>query len=199
MALDYHRLLKLYGHDKLSVGQVSKILGCSQSTINYWLNKYRIRKRSISEAIYLKHNPQGDPFLVWKISKPRDCFWFGLGLGLYWGEGTKSNESSIRLGNTDPALIKTFIQFLVHIYNIRLDRLKFGLQVFSDMSPNEALNFWSRRIGFSRGHFQKVVVTTSRGTGNYKRKIPHGVLTIYYNNKKLRDILCGQIEKLRGI
>jgi len=32
--------------------------------------------------------------------------------------------------------------------------------------------------------------------GTYKRKIKHGVLTIYYNNKKLRDILCKEIKNL---
>ena len=123
---------------------------------------------------------------------------FGLGVGLYWGEGTKSNKHCVRLGNTDPRLIKAFIRFLIRIGGIKKDKLRFGLQVFSDMSPKQALEFWQREIDMPRGQFfPKVVVTPARSLGTYRNKTKHGVLTIYYGNKKLRDILCQMIEDVK--
>lgn len=35
--------------------------------------------------------------------------------------------------------------------------------------------------------------------GTYRKKTQHGVLTLYFNNKKLRDIIIGEIEKMKKI
>lgn len=48
-------------------------------------------KRSISDAIYAKRNPGGDPFTVVSPSIVSDAFLFGLGTGIYWGEGSIGN------------------------------------------------------------------------------------------------------------
>src|SRR3989344_5103354 len=104
--LSFEKIKKLYIKDKKSSLEIARLIGCSERTVNYWLAKYKIPKRTISEAIYIKHNPNGDPF---KFVAPKDfkeAKLFGIGLGLYWGEGTKADQFSIRLGNTDPMLIK---------------------------------------------------------------------------------------------
>ena len=119
-------------------------------------------------------------------------------MGLYWGEGTKSNKLCVRLGNTDPALIKRFVEFLIKVCGITQEKLRFGLQVFSDMSPKRALEFWQKELDMPRRQFfPKVVVTPARSLGTYRNKTQHGVLTIYYGNKKLRDILCQMIEDVK--
>ena len=124
---------------------------------------------------------------------------FGLGLGLYWGEGTKANKSSVRLGNSNPYLIKTFINFLKTIYKIDIKRLHFGLQIFNDVNSKIALDFWIKNLGARRDQFYTPIVSSIRGKGTYTKKAQYGVLTIYFNNKKLRDILCGEIEKLSKV
>ncbi len=180
-----------------SVALIAGRLNCSQGRVNYWLKKHGISKRSISNALYLKHNPNGDPFGVKALSRPEDLFLKGLGLDLYWGEGTKRDENSVRLGNTDPDLILTFILFLKKIYGIKEDKLRFGLQIFNDVSADRALAFWSSKLSVSVNQFQKVIVSDIRGKGTYSRKSEHGVLTVYFNNRKLRDIFSQEIENLR--
>lgn len=189
-------LKELYLRSEKSVSEISIILNCSQSKINYWLYKYKIPKRSISEAVYLRANPLGDPFKVKNIGMTSSEFLYGLGLGLYWGEGTKSNNSSIRLGNTNVKLLRKFISFLDKIYGIDKSKLKFGLQIFNDCSPAESIKYWLKELRVNKDQFQKVIVSKIRGIGSYKNKSKYGVLTIYFNNKKLRDILCADIEKL---
>jgi len=195
--LTKNKLEILYLDKKLSSNEIANELNISERRINYWIKKYNIPKRSISEAIYLKYNPNGDPFEFNKPKNLNDAFLFGLGVGLYWGEGTKSNKHSVRLGNTDPDLIKKFIEFMEKIYNADRKKFQFGLQVFSDMNPQSALNFWAKELNVNHKKFYKVIVTPARSLGTYKNKTKHGVLTINFNNKKLRDAICKDVEKLR--
>lgn len=190
-------LEKWYIRKKKSSREIAALLSCSEHKVNYWLEKCSVRKRSISDAIYLQKNPHGDPFAYREPRTEKEWLHFGLGLGLYWGEGTKKNRHAVRLGNTNPALIKQFVGFLKQFYSVRKDKFRFGLQVFSDMKPSEALRFWSTHLGVPKSAFGKVAVTPARSIGTYREKTKHGVLTVYVSNKKLRDELCQRIEMLR--
>jgi len=122
-SLSFKNLKKLYNEKHKSVPEIARLSECSENKVNYWLAKYQIKKRTISEAIYVKHNPKGDPFKFIVPKSAEDAELFGLGLGLYWGEGTKANKDSIRLGNTDPNLIKKFIEFLIRFFSIKKNKL----------------------------------------------------------------------------
>ena len=123
---------------------------------------------------------------------------YGLGLGLFWGEGNKVNKNSVRLGNTDVDLIIKFLQFLKVIYRIDTKKLRFGLQLFNDIPKNKALEYWTTRLNVSMNQFQKVVVTESVQKGTYRKKSEYGVLTVYFSNTKLRDIIMNAITELRA-
>ncbi len=168
-------------------------LKCSLHKVSYWMEYYTIPKRSISEAIYVRSNPGGDPFVFHSPKTIDEAKLFGLGLGLYWGEGTKADKNTVRLGNTDPKLILKFIEFLERIFGVRRADMRFGLQVFSDMSPATALDFWCKNLTITRRQFYKVTVTRSGSIGTYRKKSRYGVLTVYYHNKKLRDRLIGEV------
>ena len=75
------------------------------------------------------------------------------------------------------------------------DKLRFGLQIFSDTDPEIALDYWAKIIGFSKKQFlPKVVVTPSRGVGSYRKKSEYGVLTVYFHNKKLKNLLMSMLN-----
>src|SRR3989344_3810090 len=96
----------------------------------------------LSAALYLKLNPNGDPFCYQSPSTTEEWMLFGLGIGLFWGEGNKRSKSSVRLGNIDPGLIRNFLKFLDKIFNIDKKKLRFGLQIFSDIQPKVARRYW---------------------------------------------------------
>lgn len=192
-------LKELYLNQKKSAHDIASLFGCSENKIHYWLKRYDITKRTISEAVYCKHNPNGDPFFIKTPTTREEAVLYGLGMGLYWGEGTKSNKTAIRLGNTDPMLIQTFINFLETFFGIKKSKLRFGLQIFSDMPAHKAKKFWQDLLGVPPSQFYKVIVTPSRSIGTYRQKTKHGVLTVYYNNKKLRDVLCGLVENYKKV
>jgi len=109
-------LRELYLRDKKSIQDIAEIFGCSAHKIGYWIKKYNIPMRTHSEATYVKRNPDGDPFMFRNPMTFEEFQLFGLGIGLYWGEGTKANLNSVRLGNTNPLIIEKFINFLVQFF-----------------------------------------------------------------------------------
>jgi len=189
LMLEKDKIFELYHKKGKSMQEIADTLGCSLHKVAYWMEKHEIKRRSRSDATYLKRNPDGDPF---KFNSPKnleEAKLFGLGLGLYWGEGTKANKNSVRLGNTDPELIKRFMDFLIIFFAIKKDDMYFGLQIFSDINPNAVLDFWVKRLKIKRSQINNPVITKSRSLGTYKKKSEYGVLTVMYHNKKLRDLL----------
>ena len=188
-------LRNLYLDQRLSSVQIARSLGCSANKVNYWLKKYSIPKRAIGDAIYNKNHPNGDPFVIPVIDTLEKSYLYGIGIGLYWGEGTKANKYSIRLGNTDPELLKHFIRFLTDLYAVELSDIRFGLQIFTDIDPTEALGFWMKEFGVKENQFYKIHITKSGSIGTYKNKSKYGVVTVYYHNKRLRDILVNALPR----
>jgi len=182
-------LLRIYNDERKSTEEIAKKFHCSAGKINYWLRKYGISKRSISEAIYIKHNPKGDPFCFVSPKNLEEAELFGLGLGLYWGEGNKANKTTVRIGNSDPALLKKFIEFLVKFFNISKDALRFHLHTFSDIDIGEAQRYWIKQLGIKKGQLYKPFVSVTGKLGTYRNKSKYGVLTLYYGNVKVKNIL----------
>ena len=188
--MDKNILLKYYIKERKSISEIADILNKSETGINYWIRKYEIKKRTISEAIYLKNNPNGDPF---DVKVPDNLYLSelkGIGIGLYWGEGSKKNKNSIKLCNTDPALINKFIEFLIKILGVDKNNLKFSLQIYDDIDPGETKKYWIDYLKIKPEQFyNKITITKSERLGTYKKKNKLGVLNVYYHNTKLRNIL----------
>ncbi len=193
------KLIDLYKYKRLSVAAIAQSLRCSESKINYWLSKHGIEKRTISDALYLHNNPNGDPFSLKSVLTKEEYFLFGLGIGLYWGEGTKRNKNSIRLGNSDPYLINAFLVYLEKIYDVHRKDCSYSLQVFKGMNVNKELSFWQDFLTIPPGKFYKTMVKEKRGKGTYKSLVEHGVLTVHFNNTKLRNTVVTSLDRLKKI
>lgn len=190
------KLTELYLDQNMSMMQISKHLNCSHHKVAYWMSKYGISRRHRSQASYLIHNPNGDPFKITQPKIPEEYILFGLGIGLYWGEGNKAHKNAIRIGNSDPKMLKCYIEFLDKLCGVSKELLKFNLQVFSDIDVNEALRYWYRELGVNNSQFFRPTITISGSLGTYKKKCEYGVVTIYFGNTKLRDIIVGQIANV---
>lgn len=184
-------LLLWYVTKGKSAEEIADALRCSGRKVRYWLEKYKIPRRGYREALYLKNNPDGDPFQFTPPQNIKEAELYGFGLGLFWGEGNKADKVSVRLGNTDPMLVRKFIEFLIAIFHVKKEDFRFSLQIFSDMSPDTAMDFWVKNLRIKRGQFYKTTITRSGSIGTYRKKSKYGVLTVYYHNRKLRDLLVG--------
>ncbi len=191
------KLESLYLQKKYSMQHIARLHRCSLRQVQYWMEKHEIPRRSISEGVYLTHNPKGDPFKFQPPVTAADYELFGVGLGLYWGEGTKSSLVGVRLGNSDPSLLRKFVDFLVRFYGIKKTDCRFGLQIFSDIEPKKALDFWTKSLKVRKQQFYPTIVVTRSGSlGTYRKKSVYGVVTVHYYNTKLRELLNAHLAAL---
>src|SRR3989344_6317886 len=73
---------------------------------------------------------------------------FIAGLMLYWGEGDKKIENSnIRLGNSEPGMIKVFYLFLTKVMGIPTEKIRFNLLLYPDLADMPMRKLWSTTTG----------------------------------------------------
>jgi transposase len=178
----------------LSMSEIAKYLNCSIHKVVYWMEKYSIKRRSLSEATYLKANPDGDPFSIKNRFNAKDMFLYGLGVGIYWGEGDKKSKNAVRVTNTDPGIIKTFRRFLLDICGLKKRKLLYNLIAFNDSNLEVVRNFWVKELKISPEKFGKIVQIPSQGKGTHKKKSKHGVCILIVCNMKLKDWMMKQIK-----
>ena len=190
-------LERLYKSGK-SMAEMGIILGCSQHKIAYWLSKHGIARRNRSDANYLKYNPDGDPFKIKHDLNSSEMFLYGLGLGIYWGEGAKTSKYSLRVSNTDVGIIKAFRQFLLNVCGLKLNKITYSIISFNDVDSNVARGYWSKQLGILPEKFGKITIIPKQGKGTYKKKSAFGVCTLQVSNIKLRKWMMKELELLKA-
>jgi len=195
--LQKEELKNLYRNGK-SMMEISGILGCSNGEVRYWMKKFKIKRRNHSEATYLKQNPEGDPFNIKSNLSPNEKMLYGLGIGLYWGEGTKVG-GSLRVANTDPGILKLFTKFLTQICNAKRDKISYSIISFNDIEPETARSYWSSQLKISPKKFGKITQIPKQGKGTYKRKSEFGVCNVHFSNIKLKKWIMKQIEQAENL
>ena len=182
------KIKSLYKKGK-SAAEIGKDLGISWRKVIYLMDKNGIKRRSRSEAIYCKHNPNGDPFKIKKQLSPEEERLKALALGMYWGEGSKYNSISIRLTNSDPSLLKIFIKFLKSICGVNPQKIKLWLNIHDETSAKKAQDYWSYQLDIPFSQFNKTLIINHHGNGINKNKYIYGTATLCVNNMKLKQII----------
>jgi hypothetical protein len=59
---------------------------------------------------------------------------------LYWAEGAKRDLS---FSNTDPMMIKNFVNLLVELFGVKREDLKVSIRVYDDLDVKKCVQFWS--------------------------------------------------------
>lgn len=189
-------LQKLYVVDQNSMHDISVALHCSIHKVEYWLKKYNISRRSQSAANYIKYNPNGEPFHIKEKMSASDLNLYYLSLGLYWGEGGKSNYQSARLTNSDPALIAIYYKFLLKVCGLKAEKVHFHLQTFKDNDIVLAKEYWAEKLNISPALVHTSKPIPSQGKGTYKRISAYGVMTVGVYNTHFRTWMMEQLQKL---
>ncbi|MEO8105324.1 MAG: hypothetical protein ABI602_03220 [Candidatus Saccharibacteria bacterium] len=190
-------LEELYLYKKMPVYSVATELGVTQALVRKALQEFDIPQRSKSETAYLQH---GKSFRIKTDLSIDESILYGVGIGLYWGEGNKADEYSVRLGNTNPDLILTFVKFLNIICGVDKSEIRFGLQIFNDSDEYEAIEYWMKMLKCTRESFhKKISIIPPQGKGTYRKKNRYGVLQIYVSNKRLKIWLMEEISRYAAI
>jgi transposase-like protein len=193
--------IKLRTEKEFSYSKIRKRLGVPKSTLSYWLRGFPLseekikelkkkgwkkaevkierfraamrRKRKIKEqGIYSKYQK--------KFKNLSKKVFFAAGLMLYLGEGDKRDYSKIALANTDPGIIKFFVQWLNEFLGIPKNKMKIGLHLYENMDIKKEKEFWKNELGFQEDQLYKPWITKLKKTSfSYRESFRHGTCSLY--------------------
>lgn len=176
-----------------SYNMIHSELGVPISTMSYWFRDrpFRPNKKVLERVKYgpiksgaKRHNEKVKEIErlkkvgIKEVGKLTDRDLFMLGIGLYIGEGSKTIES-IRIINSDPAVIFVGIKWLKESCMLSNDNITVRLHIYPDNNEDEAKTFWSGITGLPLANFRKTVVDQRTNKSNVNnRKLPYGTAHI---------------------
>jgi len=118
---------------------------------------------------------------IGRLSK-RDIFM--LGIGLYIGEGSKT-QNIVRLVNGDARVIKLFIKWLKSL-EYPVSKLAIRIHLYPDSNIGEAEAYWAHNTGLPLNQFQKAHIDR-RASKDRKRSGTHLHGTAHVTVRSLGD------------
>jgi len=112
---------------------------------------------------------------------------------LYWAEGTLKGNT-VDFVNSNPLMVKIFLNFLRHICGVDESRLRVYLYAYSNQNIDELRRYWKNVTAIKISQFTKPYVRI--GNPNFSRhKLPHGLVHIRYNDKRLLALITSWIDE----
>ncbi len=200
-----------------SYSMIRKELNVAKSTLSNWLTSIpfipnaevlkRVGESRLKSALYkqrikfenIARMRREAAKEVGRLSL-RDLFM--LGIGLYLGEGSKSQEE-VRIVNADPIIIKLCIRWLKEFGGVRREHLRVAVHGYPDHDINELVNFWSKELHIPTKQFIKTQIDTRPNKSTLKRrKLSYGTAHVYVRGggtllwgvKNLHRKIMGWIE-----
>ncbi len=201
---DHEKALNLR-RQGMSYSQIKKLLKVSKGTSSVWLRDYPLSKQRIRELRdwneqriercretkrRKKEKRLKEVYeLQEKILLPlKSKEIFMMGLGLYWGEGTKHRAGCLSVSNTDPSIIRFFICWLNKSLGVSRDKMKVALQLYSDMNINKEMRYWSGTLKIPLSQFVKPYIKKNSSKNiNHKGGFGHGTCNLRTNNTSLSE------------
>jgi len=104
---------------------------------------------------------------------------------LYLGEGSKNTKCRVSLGNSDPALLRFFVNTLRRCYAIDESKLRCTLQCRADQDIPRLESFWSKELHIPLSRFYRARIDP-RTIGKKSLKLDYkGVCRIDYMSADL--------------
>ena len=205
------RILSLRKKEK-SYAEIASILSISKSTVAYWIGdnpeskkiKDILTRKNISKSRRRIRN-------VIKASKEKWAAWakeaheeavknfpalaknplFIAGIMIYWGEGDSKPKNPLRISNTDPRMIKLYVEFIKNILKVPEEKIRLGLIIYPDLSDTECKNFWAKITNLEKTNFMKTQYI--RGYHPTKR-LSHGICMVVVNSRQQKIKLLEWID-----
>lgn len=180
---------KLYHTDKKSMQEIADNLGVSLNAVVYFMRKHKIPRREFGEANKLTAQKIPPSFSIRKGRSNKDKEVDIAGAMLYLGEGYKTSKSNgIDLANSDPRIVKIFMNFLRSRYDLDEKRFRAYVYCYEDQKVKNAERYWSKITGIPLSQFTKPYIRGDFKAGG--RKMERGLVHVrYYDRRLLNDIL----------
>lgn len=122
---------------------------------------------------------------------------FIAGFYLYWGEGTKTAPYTVSLTNSDPSIVRCFVEWLL-LLGVVPSEVRAKLHVYSDQDDRLLKKYWSEVTGIPLINFNKSYLKqTSVIDKTYKGMFGHGTCVLAYHDRDVHEYVMQGIAYLR--
>lgn len=205
------RVLRAQGK---SYSEIKQKLNISKSTLSGWLNDMPLSSQQV--RLLRDLNPRRIEHFRETMRRKREQRLHGVylqarkdigalsrrdlfiaGLYLYWGEGTKSNIGKLAVANTDPFVIKAFLNW-AKIMGISPESIRVRLHLYTDMNIKKETLYWAKELRVSIKQFRKPYIKKSSLAGlTYKTGYGHGTCNLYFGDTAQWEYITMALKYMR--
>lgn len=180
-----------------SMGEISRELNVSKSTVSLWVSDVSLSEIAQKRLDLKISHGQKEVIKMKKIKtqlKDEEARTFAskeiknidfkienqrlLCAMIYWCEGSKSKSDSVRFTNSDPNLLKTFLQLFRKSFNLDESKFRVCVHLHKYHNVDKQLNFWSKTLRIQLRQFVKPYLKKSSGL--YKKDGYQGCVSLRY-------------------
>lgn len=195
-----------------SYSEIKDMLGVGKGTLSAWLSDMPLSAEQIRQLRDLnprrieryretmRRKRETKLMLAYKKAahdigtlSRRDVFIAGL--YLYWGEGNKSGASNVGISNTNPEIIRAFLDWCV-VVGIPKERCYVRLHLYRDMDIEEETTYWSHILDIPIKRFRRPYIKDSARSGLTYKTIGHGTCNIRFENMPMWEYIMMALRYL---
>jgi hypothetical protein len=124
------------------------------------------------------------------------------GCMLYWAEGSKARNVAV-LTNSDPDLLRVFVEFLRRCYRIADERfaLSVNCHLGNGLTLDEIESWWLERLELPRSCLRKAAVNRPSTASAFRRGhvLPYGIARVALCSVEVLQSIYGAIQEYAGI
>lgn len=197
--------------------EIRRILKIPKSTLSDWLSKFPLTGNQI--LLLEKSKKKNKELAIEKtrlvkqrkrelrlasIYESEKQKWTNLtireinlaGFFLYWGEGNKRLNGPIFVNNTDPSVLKFVLYWFKFGLEIPKEKIRVYLHLYSDMSVEEEMLYWSRGLKLPLSQFTKPYIKKSKKADIDQKGFGHGTCGVGVNNVQLKEKIMMTIKAI---
>jgi transcriptional regulator with XRE-family HTH domain len=212
------RARKLRTERGYSIKQIARLLGVSTSSVSLWVRDIELtddqhaalRQRS---AIYdgqllgraVSSGRRRAERRVYqedgrRLARQGEVL-HAIGSMLYWAEGAR-NRNSVRFSNSDPDMVRTFVNFLRTYFPLSNENIRLTCHLFADHveRQRETENFWLDVAGLPRSSLCPSIVNVYSKYSAKKRRnvLPYGTCRVVVHRTSVVQSIYGAIQEYAG-
>ncbi len=202
----------------LSLRAISAEVKCSKSTVSRWIRDIALTEDQIDRlksnqdrARAKAANHPNSPKRKWEIFRsqiikeasreiPRGCTRETLkyiGTVLYWAEGYNASRNAFTFSNSDPAMIKIMMKFLLNVCGVPGRKLRGRVNIHPHLDIEKAKRYWSKISGIPLPQFHKPLLSVSKASKHKRDTLPLGTFNIVISDVALCSRIKGWIEGIK--
>jgi len=203
----------LRAREGLSMKDIARRLGVSQASVSLWVRDIQLT-RTQEHAMMMKAYRRQTAARARTVASRRrqrrayqehgrelarkgESF-HAAGCMLYWAEGDKSRNQA-RMSNSDPELLRFFVDFLRHYFDVGDDDIRVACNLFADHveRQEEIEQFWLDQLGLTRRSLRKSVVNVYSLSSKRKRMnmLPYGTCRVGVSRTSIVQSIYGAIQE----